>query len=955
MKHPNRLSPIALLVAAGVAALQLGTTCNQNPRPAPGAQLFTSPQANPIALSNDGQVLYVANTTAGTLTLFDANPPFAPLAIIPVGLDPVGIAVKPKAQPSDPEILLVTNHISDTISVVDAGQRAVIQTLQELDGSGVSLTDEPVGVAFDGPTRAFVTLDNPNQVLALTIDAAGNAALSEDRATLTAQAPRALTVSGGRVFVAAFESGNQSEFNSCGPGGGPAYDPNGHGGDGTGCEFPLNFGTLVAFATSPNIGGEVVHNGLIPDRDLFVYDAADFFDADGSAESVQPVDVVEGLGTLLYGVAAVGDTVFVTNTEARNKKDGLDALANRMFENRLSVVSCPGGACGAPLVVDLESGAANPFGVPVPTPYGVRAAVDGQVLVASVAGSDGVPADAGDPSTVDVDIPGLVTLDAAGNVLGHVQTGAIPQGVALASDGLGAAQTAFVLNTVGNTVSVVDVSNPAAPSVTASFSAGGDPTPASVREGRIAFSSARASTSGTFSCESCHPNGNIDHIDWTINTTLGPQDACGGGVVCPEPRSTMPIRGLRNTLPLHWAGNLADPFAGVGVGAPEDPVAPDCDLDVDGEVGCIRHLVDASLSGVMCAQSPSCAAGPTLLPGALDAGERDAMAAFLAAVAFPPSPERRPSDVLSASAAVGVNDFFLNNGSILGGGCASDESGCHALPLTVSTNSPVVGGFDAPSIRGLWDRHITFSNGLTSSYDNLAESGFDPATTGMSEFGSLAATFPGLFTLAYSVPVTNIWALINEMSVGLPGLTGRQLDLTPTNAADAGVGASLAQIEAMADEGRITAAAAAMGVNHRFDPASGLWVPARGASLTTAELRDLAVTSGRTIVVTAQLPQGMSIGGADRQPLLWADDLPNATGGSPTITVDAQYVEASASVLVDGVRCAGCGLALGADTVDITLSPLPSNGLHVVQVHNPDSYASNELPVCVNGGCNAGF
>ncbi|NNL65701.1 MAG: hypothetical protein HKP30_05620, partial [Myxococcales bacterium] len=795
--------------------------------------------------------------------------------------------------------------------------------------------------------------------IGIAFDGSGNATLSEDRATITSQAPRAISVSNGRVYVTAFESGNQSEFTSCGPTGGPPYDPNGHGGDGTGCEFPLNLVNLINFATSPNIGGEVVHNGLIPDRDLFVYDAADFFDGDATVESVSSIDEVEGVGTLLYGSAAVGDTLYVTHTEARNKLDGLDALGNRMFENRLAIVSCPGGSCGAPTIVDLESGGANPFGVPVPTPYGIRAADDGLVLVASVAGSDGIPADLGDPSTVNVDIPGLVTLDASGNVLGHVQTGAIPQGVALRSDGTGAAETAYVLNTVGNTISVVDVSNPAAPSVTATVSAGYDPTPALVRDGRIAFSSARASTSGTFSCESCHPNGNIDQVDWTINTTLGPQDACGGAVECPEPRSTMPIRGLRDTLPLHWSGNLADPFPGVGVGAPEDPVAPDCDIDVDGEVGCIRHLVNASLSGVMCEQSPSCPTGPSALDGALTGAERDALAAFMAAVAFPPGPARRPDDVLSASASTGVDDFFLDNGGLAIGGsaatCASDEGGCHALPLTVSTNSPIVGGFDAPSIRGLWDRHITFSNGFTSSYDNLVEQGFDPGPGGMSEFRSLAATFPGLFSIAYGVPVTNIWALITEMSVGLPGLTGRQLDLTPTNRLDVGVGDQLAQIEAMAAEGRITATAVGLLVNYRYRAATGLWTPKTGAGLDGDALRDLAVTNGRTILVTSRLPGGMSIGGADRQPLLSADDLPNATGGNPTVTATEQYVDATAAVFVDGVACGGCSIALGSGTVDITFSPLPSNGLHVVQLHNPNSFASNEFPFCVNGGCNPGF
>ncbi len=859
---------------------------------------------------------------------------------------------------NEDEQIFVTNHVSDTIAVVSRSTLAVVQTIQQLDASGVSETDEPVGVAFAGSNQAFVTLDHPNQILKLTPDGGGQWQIAASTPSVpagstnppangfTAQAPRALAVSNGRLYVAAFESGNQSEFPSCGSGGAVNYDPNGHGGDGTGCEFPLNFNNLLNFATNPNIGGEVVHNPSIPDRDLFVYDT-----------NLDKIATVQGLGTLLYGVTAVGDTVYVTNTDARNKLDGLDALEGRMFENRLAILACNAGGCSLTANLDLDL---NGLGVPVPTPYGIAASADGQTLVASVAGSDGVPADLGDPSTVDVDIPGLVTLDAAGNVLGHVQTGAIPQGVALLSDAGGAAAKAFVLNTVDSTLSVVDVSSPAAPTVLHTITVGADPTPLAVKNGRILFSSARASTNGTFSCESCHPNANIDQVDWTINTALGPQDNCNGNDVCPEPRSTMPVRGLRDTLPLHWAGNLADPFPGAGSGPPEDPVAPDCSLAADGEVGCIRHLVDASLSGVMCDPSV-CPVGPNAQLGALDDAERDEMAAFLAAVAFPPSPERRPDDVLSTTALAGVDDFFTNQGGLgqavgQAATCANAPGGCHALPLTVATNSPVVGGFDAPSIRGLWDRFITFSNGITSTEKHLSSQGFDPKQAGMSEFGSLAATFPGLFTLVYNVPVTNIWAYINEMSVGLPGLTGRQVSLTPDNENDPATGAALATIESAASEGRITAVATLGVLEWRFT--DGQWLPNRGPGLSTAALRQLGAASNAPVTVTAMLPENMVAGGAARQPLLSVPGTPNlpvVNGGTLSFAVTGSYVDPAASVWVDGVRCPGCSLSVNGATTTITLDAAPApNGVHVIQVHNPAAFSSNELPICVGAslaGC----
>ncbi len=954
------LSLTVLLLALAVPeAADAARRRPPNLRPAVGSQLFTSPQTNPVALSCDGSLVYVANTTSGTLSLVNANAPYVTLAEIDVGMEPVGVAVRPKADCSDPgedEQVFVTNHLSDSISVVSANAARVVQTLQELDGDGVTTTDEPVGIAFHGSSQAFVSLDRPNQIVKLT-EAGGVWSIAARTPTITvgaappagaftAQAPRAIAAAGGRVFVASFESGNQSEFPSCGPGGGPAYDPtfdaDGDGDpDGTGCLFPLNFANLISFATNPNIGGEVVHNALLPDRDVFVYDT-----------NLNLLETVDGVGTLLYGIATSGDTVYVTNTDARNKHDGLNALGARMFDNRLAILDCSGASCSVSNV-DLEN---NGFGVPVPTPYGVAVSGDGATLVASVAGSDGVPADPGDPSTVNVDIPGIVTLDASGNVLGHVQTGAIPQGLALRSDGSGAAQTAFVMNTVDSTLSVVDVSTPASPSVVATIQVGSDPTPAVVRSGRIQFSSARASTTGTFSCESCHPNGNIDQILWTINSPLGPGENCDpGSESCPEPRSTMPIRGLRDTLPLHWVGNLADPFPGVGVGGGEDPVAPDCDLAVDGEVGCIRHLVDASLSGVMCDQAGGCAVGPSGLAGALTEPERDDMAAFLAAVSFPPSPERRPDDVLTAAALQGVEDFYTDQGGLGGqiATCASVAGGCHALPLTVSSNSPTVGGFDAPSIRGLWDRHITFSNGITSTQDNLLEAGTDPAQNGMSEFGSLAATFPNLFTPVYNVPVDEIWAFINQMGVGLPGLTGRQVSLDASNEFDAGVGAQLAQIEAAADAGKIAAVATRGTQDWVYDPATGRWLPFRGSGRTIEMLRASATARG-AITVTALLPGSMEAGGVARQPLLAIPGAPPTVGGGAPQTlsnIDEAYVESDATVYVDGVLCASCSISLGGGQVDVTLTTVPGDGVHLLQLQNPEGFSSNEFPFCVNSGC----
>ncbi len=1060
-------------VATGLVGLLalLGTACG-GVESNSGAQLFDSPQTNPVVLNENRNRLAVANTTSGTVSIFDTDVIHDPeqdhglLAEIHVGLDPVGLAFRPGATRDEDELLYVTNYISDNVTVVSLASLSVVDTIQELDADGVTRTDAPVGIEFVNRDRALVTLDDTNEVLVL--DFVGDEASITQRIPITAQAPRAVAVDRelDLVYVAAFESGNQTEFPSCAPGDPRGLDENDPHDEG--CEFTeeiiesltvdvvsldpvdidfqLELGTIFDFAAvNPNIGGRVIFDRDLPDRDLFVFRGSD----------MSPVAVLEGMGTLLYGLAAHEGKVWLTNTDARNHLEGLTALDNRMFDNRLAYTTCTQAGCGATTQVDLE---ANPFGLPVPTPYGVAASRTGENLVISVAGSDGIPgigADAGKS------IPGLIVTDAVGNVIGQVATGAIPQGVALDSGKSGTLHRAFVLNTVDSTLSLVDLSEPAQPTVATTFPVGSDPTPPEIREGRTIFMSARASTKGTFSCESCHPNANIDQILWVINTNEGPNDVPGCDPFaenCPEPRTTMPIRGLRDTLPLHWVGNLGDPFPDLPgqLPQPEALGAPDCDLAVDGEVGCARDLSNASLSGVMCEQP--CAVGPTGLPGLLTDAERDALAAFMMSVSFPPSPKRRPDDVLSPVAMQGVSDFFtdldgLGVGSPNSGGvgqavgfapvtCADNTGGCHALPLTASTNSRTVGGFDAPSMRGIWDRFILFSNGNVSSEEWLevaqdcadgnppgdhpdvtlllggfpqsvpgllvgdpcalnspllsgdgngglppiplpgitsllldpfpgqpsGEEIYDPAV-GMTERGQFMGSFEAIFHLAYGVRGAPMWEFFSEMSVGLPGLTGRQVSFAPGETGDPALTAFLDLLEQMAQEGRVEAVLRnpVLG-EYRFH--GGLWMPTHpGESYNRMALLTVADETEAITTVTAELRAGISIGGLDRQPLLDIDPdlralemdnqipplpLPIFDPSGGTERLGALYVDPAAQVLVDGVLCGGCGLALttssgGVPAMDLTLLGPLAEGVHVVQVLNPDGWQSNEMPILVQG------
>jgi hypothetical protein len=112
------------------------------------------------------------------------------------------------------------------------------------------------------------------------------------------------------------------------------------------------------------------------------------------------------------------------------------------------------------------------------------------------------------------------------------------------------------------------------------------------------------------------------------------------------------------------------------------------------------------------------------------------MAEFLANVWYPPARSRRIDDTLStpanpvpvpngdgtpsnltASALAGFQDFYTDQGGNATNPdtCADSNAGCHQLPLGASTNSATLNGFDAPTMRGMTDRFLQFSLGVTDT------------------------------------------------------------------------------------------------------------------------------------------------------------------------------------------------------------------------------------------------
>ncbi len=978
------LVPLVLLLSADFALAGRRRPLNPPPE-AVGRLTWASPQSNPIAASPDGSQVAVANTTSNSVSFINTAGNFVN-STVEVGMEPVGVAWKP-----DGSQIWVSNHVSDSVSVIDDLTKTVVETVQDVDANGVTQFDEPVGIAFKGDgSQAYVALSSRNDIA--VIDTSTYAVTT--RLHITAQDPRAIAVRGDRLYVAAFESSNQTEVSMCenfsddpGPG-----------------QCTMNGADLGNFAVDPNLPGEIkniVIDDDLPDRDLFVYDI--------SGASPSFVESVDHVGTLQYGIAVDSNhRVYVSQADARNWVNGrvdgtapdgdtnsdgdvnLEDLDNRMFENEISIVACNGG-CGAPTQVDLEPGSPS-HATALATPFGIGVTGDDSTVVATAAAVNRV-----------------FTTNSAGSVLSQLDVGAIPRGVALVDGAGGAPDLAYVLNTLDNTVTVVDVSDPTdlptnnpAPTVIA---VGSDPTPNAVRLGRIAFNSGFASDSGTFSCASCHPDGNTDQLLWRIG------GACFfGGCVSgeDEPRTTMPIRGLRDTLPLHWDGTLGDPFGGgngaVGFGGAG---GTDCNLTTGTMHDCFVDLGEESLSGVMCDRTGSCPPGGNQL----SAQEIDDMATFLESVSYPPARSRRLEDDLSSSAQQGFVNFFSDVGGLVGDPdtCADSTAGCHEFPFGAGTNSSTLGGFDVPTMRGMTDRFVQFSLGPTSAEEVLVASdtgitvsglggipfpitgppnqfpwngganGHEEDTTFGGAFGVFEPVYSrtNLFVLGPDLSV-DIFQMFEEASTGHPGSLGRQVTLTASNTTGCpacDVEDTLIALELAAEDGLVNLRGTA-----RFNglprtiayhtPTDQYRLTPGNAKRTRAALVADVNNGGSGVTVatlTGHLRSGITE--ASPQPLLipsGANCGSSGATGDPALpsgtsfTLETKYVTNADEVWVDGLVDAtatisvsvggapgSCSDEVAEDTALITLGSSPGSGSHLLQVRTPGGLLSNEVPFVV--------
>ena len=865
-----------------------------------GHPSFLSPHARPI-LVHEGRV-FVANTPSDTVDVIDTQSRKI-IRRIDVGIDPVSLALRP-----DGRELWVANHVSDSVSVIDTNPQSrtylrVVDTVQDFDlRTKTTRFDEPVGIAFASNEKAYVALSSENRIAIINV----RTRKVTRHLNISAQDPRAIVVRQGRLYVIPFESNNKSQLSGGYKIDGDLVTFNAH-------EHSIANNNVLSLGHKTDI----VKHPRVPDRDLYVYDT----------KTDRLITTVDTLGTLLYGMAVDSEgTVFIAQTDARNevngrsgtKKHGLKELENRAFLNQITRVAFDDNQAKKPQFIDLEP---LPPAQPkredaLATPFAIQVSADDRTLYVTAAGSDK-----------------LFTVDAAsGKILGRATVGAVPRGIAL--DGT----QAWVLNAVANTVSVVDIADRAQPKAAAPITLH-DPTHPAFKRGRIAFNTAKASTTATFSCASCHPDGHTDQLLWVLNTPIVSR---GNQIM---PRSTMPIRGLRDTAPFHWDGIPGDPYGGINSANIRSHVKPNS--SVDKPESQTRHLIDGGLASTMATVGDE-TKNDEGKAGLLSKSERDDMAKFLLNVTYPPAQRRAFDNVLSERAKEGFDLFHIKGDNDPSRRSANVCGDCHRMPFWVSTNTPG-SGMDAPTWRGANDRFLILPQGRLNIIDfdfyrRVAETGNSERRIWQFSWGGRRRFDP-------------VWDMVLEGSTGFSGTFARQITLNAATADEPLTAALLEALESAARESGVvlecdgvfmndkTARAVTMQFSDQYKPVDGTQPYNRQRLIQLARAgRFVGTFTGR---------HGEHADYDHPQPALWTlsdihrqsgrQRFPELFGDQKTMTLSGRHIRDGAHLLVNGRRAKGSIKIGEKDRLEITLETLPAIGLHFLQVQNPGGLFSNDF------------
>lgn len=753
-------------------------TGNTLPGPRPVAEpqsfvAFESGQVRPLAMSADGQRLFAVNTPDNRLEIFSIAGGLAPLASVPVGLEPIALAEDPDGR------IWVVNHLSDSVSVVDVDTTTpqVVQTLW--------VGDEPRDIVFAGTNRerAFITTAHRGQNSpvdpAMNTPGVGRADVwvfnsaalddtpggqAEQIITLFGDRPRPLAVSGDglRVFAGIFLSGNRTT----------SIAPNNFG-----KEAPT---TSADGVTQPDTGLIVRFNGTnwvddsgqsrngfvpfsLPDYDVFEIDAV----------SLTERRRVSGVGTILFNMVVnpITDVLYVSNIKSRNhvRFSGVASRASstvrgHLTDQQITVVGVGQDvrprSLNKHINFDVPTGSQAERDLSLSTLLGMAVSQDGGTLYVAGFGSGKI----GIFNTTELEDDTFVP--AIQNQIELSNGG--PSGIVLDE----ANNQAFVLTRFDNGISTIDLNSKQEVAHLTMF----NPEPDEVSVGRKFLYDARATSgNGNDSCASCHVFGDTDGLAWDLgepdgtvspipNTfiTISPAATPHQFHPMKGPMTTQSMRGLRGHGPMHWRGDRTGANR-VGGETLEEAAFKEFNDAFDAFTGLGRTIRDADMQD---------------------------FTNFAMRINYPPNPIRQLDNSLVGIEVDGQRLF--NNGVV------RVQTGIREVCVQCHTLNPAAGNFGSKGLSAdnsqAGERNFKIPH-FRDQYQKVGMFGWGfntPPATGPQvrgfSFNHNGATSSNFIIADLGMPQNDLLALrafLYTFPTESPPITGQQITLTNSNAAAA--------------------------------------------------------------------------------------------------------------------------------------------------------------------------
>jgi DNA-binding beta-propeller fold protein YncE len=759
------------------------------PRPVAEAQTFVAFESGPVrplALSADGEYLFAVNTPDNRLEIFSTNGTLQPSASVPVGLEPVAVAVDPAGR------VWVVNHLSDSISIIDVNRPvpALIQTLW--------VGDEPRDIVFagSGRERAFITTAHRGQNS--PVDAAMNTpgvgradvwvfdsaslddtpgGAAEAILTLFGDRPRPLAVSadGLRVFAGIFLSGNRTT--SIGPNN-FAKSPPTASADGV---AQPDTGLIVRFDGINWIDADGnVRNSFVP----FTLPDYDVFEID--AVTLAELRRISGVGTVLFNMVVnpVDDTVYVSNINSRNHvrfsgraSRGHSTIRGHVTDQQITVIGPARDVQMRQVNKHLDFSSPVATGsdrdLSLSTLLGMAISQDGRTLYAAAFGSGKIALF----DTVELDDDSFVP-DAQHRIL--LSAGG-PAGIVL-DEG---ARRGFVLTRFDNGISTIDLDTLQETGHVVMFNS----EPAAITAGRrFLYDATATSGNGNDSCASCHIFGDTDGLAWDLgdpdrdvspipNTfiSISPADPPYRFHPMKGPMTTQSMRGLRGHGPMHWRGDRT----GVNRAANEtleEAAFKEFNEAFDAFMGLGREI---------------------------DNAEMQAFTDFAMRINYPPNPIRQLDNSLSGIELDGES-LYLNGVVRVQTGVREVCAQCHPIDfvagvygsrgLSANNSQPGEKNFKIPHFRDQYQKVGMFGWGFQSP----PETG--PQIRGFS-FNHNGATSSNFIIADLGMPQNELLALrafLYAFPTESPPILGQQVTLTDGNRV-----AAMPRIDLLIERGRI--------------------------------------------------------------------------------------------------------------------------------------------------------